>query len=212
MQYLIDGHNLIGKLPGLSLDDPDDEAKLVQLLKRWCAADPSRKVTVVFDAGLPGGMDKHLSGGGVKALFAPGNRTADAVLIARIEQIKDPAQYTVVSSDGAILSAARQRRVPSRRSEDFATAMLADRTFQPKPAEAAPDERPEPPVLNPDEVDEWLALFGPEPERPVAPPRPPRQPTAAERQQAEARRMKQAQEKKRADEIDEWLRLFGDKG
>ena len=30
--YLIDGHNLIGQLPDLSLTDPDDEAKLVQKL------------------------------------------------------------------------------------------------------------------------------------------------------------------------------------
>ena len=31
--------------------DPDDEAKLVQLLRRWTAADARRKVTVIFDGG-----------------------------------------------------------------------------------------------------------------------------------------------------------------
>lgn len=39
MNYLIDGHNLIARTPGLSLADPDDEAKLVQLLRRWAMAD-----------------------------------------------------------------------------------------------------------------------------------------------------------------------------
>ena len=34
MLYLIDGHNLIGQMPGLSLDDPHDEAKLVERLKQ----------------------------------------------------------------------------------------------------------------------------------------------------------------------------------
>ena len=38
MHYLIDGHNLIARVPGLSLADPDDEVKLLQLLKRWAAA------------------------------------------------------------------------------------------------------------------------------------------------------------------------------
>ena len=52
MHYLIDGHNLIARTPGLSLADPDDEAKLSALLRRWAAADPRRKVTVIFDAGL----------------------------------------------------------------------------------------------------------------------------------------------------------------
>ena len=33
MHYLIDGHNLIARVPGLSLADPDDEVKLLQLLK-----------------------------------------------------------------------------------------------------------------------------------------------------------------------------------
>ena len=81
MHYLIDGHNLIARVPGLSLADPDDEVKLLQLLKRWAAADTRRKVTVIFDKGLPGGEAKHLSGGGVRAIFAPDNRSADALII-----------------------------------------------------------------------------------------------------------------------------------
>lgn len=208
MNYLIDGHNLIGKLPGLSLDDPDDEAKLVHLLKRWCAADPRRKVTVIFDAGLPGGEAKHLSGGGVKVVFAPNNRSADVVLIQRIGQIRNPPEYTLISSDGAILAAARTHRVPAQRSEAFATAMLADRSFSPPKDLPEPDERPAAPAMNPDELADWLALFGPEPERPAAPP-PPRRPSPAELKREQARRKKQEQEQKRADEIDEWLRLFG---
>ena len=107
MHYLIDGHNLIARVPGLSLADPDDEVKLLQLLKRWAAADTRRKVTVIFDKGLPGGEAKHLSGGGVRAIFAPDNRSADSVIMRRIEGIEDPAQHTVVSSDGAILRAAQ---------------------------------------------------------------------------------------------------------
>ena len=33
MPYLIDGHNLIACLPDISLDDPNDEAQLVNKLK-----------------------------------------------------------------------------------------------------------------------------------------------------------------------------------
>lgn len=156
MQYLIDGHNLIARMPGLSLADPHDEVKLIQLLKRWCAADRRRKVTVVFDAGLPGGEARHLSGGGVRVVFAPGNRTADSVIIKRIEQIRDPAEHTVVSSDGAILTSAQRRRVTGVRSEQFAAILSADLAER---RAGAPADRSDAPALSQAEVDEWLALF-----------------------------------------------------
>lgn len=199
MNYLIDGHNLIARTPGLSLADPDDEAKLVRLLRRWVAADSRRKITVIFDAGLPAGEAKHLSGGGVKAVFAPNNSSADAVLMRRIEAIGNPPEFVVVSSDGAVAAAASRRRVAVQRSEDFAAAMMTDRRFGGGDKPAA--ERPDAPVMNPDEMKEWLALFGPEPETPPRPPRKSAAPKPAPPQKPK--------EEKPADDIDEWLRLFG---
>jgi hypothetical protein len=201
MQYLIDGHNLIAQTPGLSLADPDDEAQLVRLLRRWTAADSRRKVTVIFDAGLPAGEARQLSGGGVKAVFAPNNSSADAVLIRRIEAIGNPPEFVVVSSDGEVAAAAARRRVAVQRSEAFAAAMMGDRQF--RSGSQAPPERPEAPALGPDELREWLAVFGPEPEapRPTPPPRKPTPPPPAPK--------KKTREEIEADDIDEWLRLFG---
>lgn len=200
MNYLIDGHNLIARTPGLSLSDPDDEAKLVRLLRRWVAADSRRKVTVIFDAGLPAGEARHLSGGGVKAVFAPNNSSADAVLMRRIEAIGNPPEFVVVSSDGAVAAAAARRRVAVERAEDFAAAMMTDRRFAgggDKPVA----ERPDAPAMNPDELQEWLALFGPEPETPSRPARKPAPPKLTP--------AKKPGEEKPTDDIEEWLRLFG---
>ncbi len=36
MPYLIDGHNLIGKVPNLRQNDPEDEKQLVELLQEFC--------------------------------------------------------------------------------------------------------------------------------------------------------------------------------
>ena len=53
MNYLIDGHNLIAKIPGLSLSMPDDEERLVELLNRF--GQHSRgKLEVFFDGAPPG--------------------------------------------------------------------------------------------------------------------------------------------------------------
>lgn len=202
MHYLIDGHNLIARTPGLSLADPDDEAKLTALLRRWAAADPRRKVTVIFDAGLPAGEARHLSSGSVKAVFAPNNSSADAVLMRRIEALGNPAEHVIVSSDGAIMAAAARRRVAVQRSEAFATAMLNDRHFGGR--EQTPAARPDAPAMSPDELQEWLALFGPEPET-TRPSRPARQPAPPPTPPPQ----KKPKTGDDADDIDEWLRLFG---
>ena len=85
MPLLIDGHNLIGRLPDLHLDDPHDEAKLVLRLRAY-AARTRKRITVVFDHGLPGGESLPLSSAGVKAIFASAGRSADRVLQERIKE------------------------------------------------------------------------------------------------------------------------------
>ncbi|MBI4771196.1 MAG: hypothetical protein HY784_12500 [Chloroflexi bacterium] len=74
MPTLIDGHNLIGALPDISLQDPDDEQKLVDLLHRWCVR-TGKSVRVVFDPGPPGGQPlRSTSRVNVPASCAPPRR------------------------------------------------------------------------------------------------------------------------------------------
>jgi len=149
MPLLIDGHNLIGRLPDLRLDDPDDEAKLVARLRTY-AARTRKRVTVVFDRGLPGGHSRELSGGGVNVVFAAGGRTADGILGERIRRARDPRGLTVVTSDHEVIAAAQARGAQVVRSEEFVA-----RLSTPRPAVVERDA-----VLSPQEVDEWLKLFG----------------------------------------------------
>ena len=58
MPILIDGHNLIGRLPAISLQDPDDEEKLARMLSSYRAR-TGKSITVVFD---PGGEFLYNSG------------------------------------------------------------------------------------------------------------------------------------------------------
>lgn len=153
MHYLIDGHNLIAKMPDISLADPDDEAQLALRLRGWTAGDRRRRVTVVFDGGLPGGEATALSGSSVTVVFAPAGRTADSLLIRRIQAVNNPAEYTLVSSDRELMAAARARRMPCLPSEKFVP--LLKQGQQPS---APPAER-ENPRLSPGEIEEWLELF-----------------------------------------------------
>ena len=150
MPFLIDGHNLIGRLPDLCLDDPDDEAKLVARLRAYCAR-TGKHVTVVFDRGLPGGRSE-LSGGGVKVIFASAGRTADGILCERIRRARDPRGLTLVTSDREVIATAQSRGAGVMRSEEFATRLAASRTGK---VEVEKDVH-----LSVKEVEEWLQIFG----------------------------------------------------
>lgn len=156
MQYLIDGHNVIGKMPDINLDDPEDEVKLIRRLRSWAAAGHKRRVTVYFDQGLPGGLEKGLSTGPVKVVFAPAGRTADSLLINQINRVKNPSEYTLVSSDLRIIGLAAKRRMHVLRSEKFVERMVQER--EKRESSAAPGIAENPP-LDHDEVEMWLQLF-----------------------------------------------------
>lgn len=152
MPYLIDGHNLIGQLPDISLDDPNDEAKLVQKLAGFVARKNTR-CTVVFDNGNPGGRSR-MSIHSVEVVFASERTTADNVMLERIQRESNPKMLTVVSSDNAVLSAARRRSMQTVTSTEF-VQQLQPPPPRPRPGpDTAPDLK-----LSPREVDEWLTLF-----------------------------------------------------
>ncbi len=148
MPLLIDGHNLIGRLADLSLEDPEDEARLVERVRRYCWRHRCQAI-VVFDAGLPGGPAPHLSGGSVRVVFASPGTTADALIRHHIRQTRDPRGLIVVSSDRAVQEAARSRGARAVPAEQFAAELAP-----PRPTE----EPPEKPGSVGD-VEEWLRLF-----------------------------------------------------
>ena len=154
-KLLIDGHNLIGQTPELSLADPNDEQKLVVMLRQYAARKQAR-IIVVFDSGPAshaGGKSKELSGGNVTAIFAGSHTIADRILMERIRELKISGDWVVVSSDREVQQAAQQRRMTVWSSAEFARKMGA-----PPQREVEPPE-PKDSGLAQSEVDEWLRLF-----------------------------------------------------
>jgi predicted RNA-binding protein with PIN domain len=113
--YLIDGHNLIAQMPGITLGAVDDEAQLIGLLRIYCERTRSR-ATVYFDRGHPQ-AESPPAGGRVTARFVPSPRSADQAIIRHLERLGgDARNWTVVSSDREIQQAAARgaRRVAAR--------------------------------------------------------------------------------------------------
>lgn len=151
MPVMIDGHNLIGRLPDIRLSDPDDEAQLVARLQAY-AGRTRKRVTVVFDRGLPGGRSQALSGGRVDVVFAPTGRNADRVLIERIRRSRNPRGLTVVTSDLEVIAAAEEQGARVIHSETFVPEL------ETVPASASGGKAEG--HLSPGEVQAWLEVFG----------------------------------------------------
>ncbi|TFH33449.1 MAG: hypothetical protein E4G99_11390 [Anaerolineales bacterium] len=151
MPFLIDGHNLIAAMPGISLSDLDDERALVQHLAHF-ARRTRRSITVYFDRGSL--LAPNLSGGaGVKVHFVRSPRTADDALRAHLERLnREASNWTVVSSDREVQRAARQAGARVVDSQSFAAELA------PGGSDQAEIGKPEP-SLSSDEIEAWERLF-----------------------------------------------------
>lgn len=154
MAIIVDGHNLIPKIQGISLSDPDDEEKLILLLNEYCRI--RRKDIEVYFDGAQAGWAGIRSFGRVRAHFVrethKGN-DADLAIIAHLNKIKKRARNeTVVSSDGMIGAAVRRMGAKLISSEDFARDLMS---LADKESELDPRQQP----LGENEIKEWEKLF-----------------------------------------------------
>ncbi len=153
MPYILDGHNLIPKIPGLSLRDPDDETRLLEMLQDFARRERAR-VEVFFDR-APDTRQGKQTYGRVTAHFVTHRATADEAIQRYLQSLgKGARNWTVVSSDRQVQVNARALGARVLPSETFAIQI----TQHPKGAEK---DKPEG-ALSADEVDEWLRLFGEE--------------------------------------------------
>jgi uncharacterized protein len=203
---LVDGHNLIGKMPNISLSDPDDEAKLVRVLENYYAVRPHEEILVVFDPARDGGgwRGTYSRNGGVAVRFAPRGVSADDVLARLVRDAQSPRSITVVSSDNAVRRAVRVHGAKVLRAEEFIVHLQTE--LRPsRPARAAPQpEKPEKPADN--DLAYWSTIFKEPPPRPPAPkPKPaPRADVASPPRPLPAK----GEKPETVEDIDYWLRML----
>jgi len=151
MPTIIDGHNLIPKVRGLSLQRLDDEMELIQRLQTYCRV-RRKSVEVYFDKAAPGHQGAR-SFGAVKAHFVSASSNADTAIRQALHKLgKKARNWEVVSSDRQVQSEARAAGVKVVSSEEFA-AQLDDALLQ------AVKGAGESQGLTADEVDHWLDVF-----------------------------------------------------
>ena len=151
MPFLIDGHNLIPKIPGLNLQYVDDEITLIKLLQGLCQR-TGKKVEVYFDNAPPGysGTRKY---GNVEAIFVRAGGTADAAIRVRLSGLGRGAKnWTVISSDRQVQAEARGVGAKVIPSNIFAQELQT--SGESTDGKGKPQE-----TMSQEELDEWMALF-----------------------------------------------------
>ncbi len=152
MPYIIDGHNLIPKVPGLNLGDIDDELQLIEMLQEFCRV-REKQVEVYFD-NAPPGSSRVRNFGRVVARFIPQQSNADQAIKQKLRRLGGEGKnWTVVSSDHEVRASAHSARAKSIRSEEFARELIQINAEGSHPTEAGEF------VLSEDEIDEWMVLF-----------------------------------------------------
>jgi predicted RNA-binding protein with PIN domain len=153
MPYIIDGHNLIPKIPGLSLSVIDDEDRLIKLLQEFCRLN-QKKVEVYFDKAAVG-EEKVRNYGNVRALFVRQGITADDAIRARLRKLgKRAHNWTVVTSDRAVQNSARYQGAKVVSSQDFAARLVDLHRGTSMDSMDKPEKPPDP-----EDIDYWLRQF-----------------------------------------------------
>lgn len=153
MLLLIDGHNLVPKIAGMSLRDLDDEMNLIELLQDY-ARRRRRKLEVFFD-NPPTGWPRIRKIGMIMVRFTrPGSNADEEIRRRLIELGKESRNCLVVSSDSRVQGYGREVRAQVMSSETFAqeiaNSMVASMDADKEKGESH---------LSESEMEDWLRLF-----------------------------------------------------
>jgi predicted RNA-binding protein with PIN domain len=151
MPLIIDGHNLIPKIPGINLQDLDDEQKLIDLLQEYARVSQDT-LEVYFDR-APSGYAITQQKGRVKVVFVTEKTIADERIIKRIRTLGNAASsWVVVTSDRRIQADAKESRARSMSSEEFAQKLT--KTLDEERTRRSSDQ-----AMSDTELESWMKLF-----------------------------------------------------
>ena len=94
---LVDGYNVLHNMDPGSFTTAPARSRLIADLARWRRRAGTARVVIVYDSGLPGDRDLHISDGGVEIVFADEDHLADDEIVDLASSAK--GSVIVVTSD-----------------------------------------------------------------------------------------------------------------
>jgi len=117
--YIIDGFNLVHKIPSVKKSDIPQLELILYIKKHKLTGSHNNKVVIVFDGSFNAEAKRE---SGVEVIFS-GQGSADDLIKARIDKIKNSkypvSELVVVSDDREIRDYAKKQGAVSERAVDF---------------------------------------------------------------------------------------------
>jgi predicted RNA-binding protein with PIN domain len=149
MPYLIDGHNLIPHVRGLSLEQLDDEQALVARLEAHFQRERKQAV-VYFDRAQIGSAEQKRAF--LQVHFVRPPAIADTAILQHLKKLGGEARnWVVVSSDGNVRRGAQKAGARAMSSAAFAKLLEASSADHYSPPTSEKET---------DDITGWLEIFG----------------------------------------------------
>lgn len=113
MPILLDGNNLLHKMPGSRRSRADVRSQVLEVTRR-----ETMSVTVVFDGPPPAGAPEKESLGRVTVIYA-GSRTADDVIVNMLPAGAAAKQFSVITDDRGLAGRVRERGAMVRKLAEW---------------------------------------------------------------------------------------------
>ncbi|MDY0297515.1 MAG: NYN domain-containing protein [Acidobacteriota bacterium] len=155
MPYIIDGNNLIGSSPDLSLEEAGSRQQLIHIVRKFQQSRNS-KVIIVFDGEPEGTSHRQELGPKYTVLYPRYGRSADDEIKRILNSYNDFRDVVLVTSDRELKSFARGLGARTVNSIEFYFTLKREYRVTGKKEET--QKRIET-SLSDQEVDQWLKIF-----------------------------------------------------
>jgi predicted RNA-binding protein with PIN domain len=157
MPYIIDGNNLVGCAPDISLEDPDARKRILQVVKKF-QENKKNNVIVVFDGEPDSGVRRQEESSKFTVVYPKDGNSADdeiKEILSKFHYFKD---VVLVSSDRDLKSYAKKKGARTVNSIEFYFELKRFSHIHVRKEENQKRIEAE---LSETEVDQWLKIFNP---------------------------------------------------
>ncbi|MCP5104766.1 MAG: hypothetical protein GY950_15380 [bacterium] len=155
MPYIIDGNNLVGCAPDISLDDPEARAKILFVVGKF-QENKKCNVIVVFDGEPAGGVRREEVSSKFTVLYPKDGNSADDEIRELLDGFNYFKDVVLVSSDRQLKTCARKKGAKTVNSIEFYFELKRFTHIYGKKEETRKRINTE---LSDSEVDQWLKIF-----------------------------------------------------
>lgn len=158
MPYIIDGNNLIGSSPDMSLEESGVRQKTIQMVRRF-QQNRNNKVIVVFDGEPDGTSHRQELGSKFLVVYPRYGQSADDEIKHILDSYNDFRDVVLITSDRELKSYARKLGARTVNSIEFYFKLKREyrETGKREESQKRIDTR-----LSEREVDQWMKIFNDE--------------------------------------------------